>query len=165
MLKIDVGEQTRRPNIIFSIPICKYKCLLYVPQEEDQRIEAEENVQRLITKKADLETHIQEMVERLDEEVENNANISAARRKLEAELENQRENLDDLQMQLDAVEQEKGQKEKDAMALEAELEKINDNLARSHKEKKSLEERLAVGGRSLQHENDFSVVHAARAVL
>ena len=85
-------------------------------------------------------------MERLDEEVENNANISAARRKLEAELENQRENLDDLQMQLDAVEQEKGQKEKDAMALEAELEKINDNLARSHKEKKSLEERLAVRG-------------------
>ena len=133
-----------------SISVC-----FYVPQEEDQRIEAEENVQRLITKKADLETHIQEMVERLDEEVENNANISAARRKLEAELENQRENLDDLQMQLDAIEQEKGQKEKDAMALEAELEKINDNLARSHKEKKSLEERLAV-----RETHAYTLIHA-----
>ena len=49
-------------------------------------------------------------------------------------------------MQLDALEQEKAQKEKDAMALEGELEKVNDNLARSHKEKKSLEERLAVRG-------------------
>lgn len=138
--------------IIFSTNIQKLMCAFtviwsrYLTQEEDQRVEAEENVQRLIAKKADLETHIQEMVERLDEEVENNANISAARRKLEAELENQRENLDDLQMQLDALEQEKAQKEKDAMGLEADLEKVNDNLARSHKEKKSLEERLAVRG-------------------
>ena len=42
------------------------------------------------------------------------------------------------------VEQEKAQKEKDCASLEAELEKINDTLARTNKEKKGFEERLAV---------------------
>lgn len=47
-------------------------------------------------------------------------------------------------MQLDALEQEKAQKEKDVLGLDAELEKVNDNLARANKEKKNLEERLMV---------------------
>ena len=83
------------------------------------------------------------MVERLDEEVDNNANISAAKRKLEAEMEHIKEDLDDVRAQLEVVEQEKAQKEKDCMSLDAELEKMNDNLSRVHKEKKGLEERLA----------------------
>lgn len=45
-------------------------------------------------------------MERLDEEVENNANIAAARRKLEAELDNARENLEDLQGQMELVRKE-----------------------------------------------------------
>lgn len=111
-------------------------------QEQEQCAEAEENVQRLMAKKADLESNLQEMVERLDEEVDNNANISAAKRKLEAEMDRIKEDLDDLQTQLGAVEQEKAQKEKDCMGLDAELEKMNDNLSRIGKEKKGLEERL-----------------------
>lgn len=59
-------------------------------------------------------------------------------------MDHYKENLDDLRAQLELVEQEKAQKEKDAMSLDAELEKINDSLARANKEKKSLEERLAV---------------------
>ena len=42
------------------------------------------------------------------------------------------------------MEQEKAQKERDGLSLEAELEKVNDALARSHKDRKGLEERLAV---------------------
>ena len=95
-------------------------------------------------KKGDLETHLQELVERLDEEVDNNANISAARRKLEAELDNLREEQEDLTAQLDNLEQEKAQKEKDCQSLDAELEKVNEALARTHKENKTLEDRLAV---------------------
>ena len=112
-------------------------------QEQEQCAEAEENVQRLMAKKADLEANLQEMVERLDEEVDNNANISAAKRKLEALLEHATHDLEDAQAQLQATEQEKAQKEKDCMNLEAEIEKMNDSLARVHKEKKGLEERVA----------------------
>ena len=83
-------------------------------------------------------------MERLDEEVENNANISATRRKLDAELEHSREDLEDVRQQMDQVEQEKAQKEKECVSLEAELEKVNDSLNRAHKEKKTLEERLGV---------------------
>ena len=56
-----------------------------------------------MVKKADLEAHIQELVERLDEEVENNANIATARRKLEAELDRSKEDYDDVRQQLDLV--------------------------------------------------------------
>ena len=56
-----------------------------------------------MVKKADLEANIQELVERLDEEVENNANIATARRKLEAELDRSKEDYDDVQQQLDLV--------------------------------------------------------------
>ncbi len=118
--------------------------LLSSSQEQELCAEAEEKVERLVTKKADLESHIQEMVERLDDEVENNANISAARRKLEAEVDNLKEEQDDLTAQLDNMEQEKAQKEKDCQSLEAELDKVTETLARTHKENKTLEERLAV---------------------
>ena len=73
------------------------------PQEQDSAAEAEENVQRLVVKMADLEANIQELVERLDEEVENNANISTARRRLEAELDRSKEDYDDVRQQLDLV--------------------------------------------------------------
>lgn len=83
-------------------------------------------------------------MERLDEEVDNNANISAARRKLEAEVDNLKEEQEDLNAQLENLEQEKALKEKDCQSLEVELEKVNDALSRTHKENKTLEERLAV---------------------
>ena len=101
-------------------------------------------MQRLVSKKGELELQFQEIVDRLDEEIENNENIAAARRKLEAELDSMKENVDDLMMQLESMEQEKSQKEKDAMGLDAELEKVNDALAKANKDKKHLDERLAV---------------------
>ena len=54
------------------------------------------------------------------------------------------ENLEDLQNQMSAMEQEKGQKERDCQSLEGELEKVNDSLTRAHKEKKAMEERIEV---------------------
>ena len=105
----------------------------------------------------DLNTHLtltftiphslQELVDRLDEEVENNANISAARRKVEAELEHYKENLTELKITMEQTVQEKAQKEKDCATLDAELEKVNEALSRTNKEKTSLEERLQVIGR------------------
>ncbi len=124
-------------------------CPHFIFQEQELCAEAEEKVERLVTKKADLETHIQEMVERLDDEVENNANISAARRKLEAEVDNLKEEQEDMAAQLDNMELEKAQKEKDCQSLEAELDKVTETLARTHKENKTLEERLTVSTRIL----------------
>ncbi len=115
-----------------------------ISQEQDQRADAEENAQRLMAKKAELESNIQELSERFDEEVENNSNIAAARRKLEAEIDHLQENLEDLQNHLSAIEQEKIQKERDCQSLDNELEKVNDNLGRANKEKKAMEERIEV---------------------
>jgi chromosome segregation ATPase len=128
-------------SIILALGAHSYNIITV--QEQEQCAEAEENVQRLMAKKVDLEANLQEMVERLDEEVDNNANISAAKRKLEAQLEHIQQDLEDAQAQLEAVEQEKAQKEKDCMSLEAEIEKMNDSLTRVNKDKKGLEERLA----------------------
>jgi len=120
--------------------------LIFDKQEQDQCAEAEENVQRLMGKKAELESNIQELSERLDEEVENNANVAATRRKLEAEIDHLEDSLEDVHNQMSAVEQEKQLKERDCQALEGELEKANDSLGRASKEKKALEERLEVRG-------------------
>ena len=78
------------------------------PQDQEAAAEAE----RLVQKKVELETHLQELVERLDEEMENNANIAAARRKLEAELDNSKENLEDLQGQMELVRDEGKRRER-----------------------------------------------------
>lgn len=97
-----------------------------------------------MAKKGELESNVQELNERLDEEMENNATISSTRRKLEAEIDHLQENLEDLQTQMSGLAQEKAQKERDCQSLEGELEKVNDNLSRTHKEKKALEERVDV---------------------
>lgn len=86
----------------------------------------------------------QELVDRLDEEMENNSNVAAAKRKVETELDQLRDTLDDVQQQLQLVEQEKSQKEKDITTMDAELEKVNDALAKANKEKTSLGDRLQV---------------------
>jgi len=139
-------EQSRKEMEELQTELIQEKNQLFIQlqREQDLAAEAEENVQRLIVKKGDLEAHIQELVERLDEEVDNNASISTARRKIEAELERSREDYEDLKQQMDLTEQEKAQKEKDYISLETELEKVSDVLARTNKEKKGFEERLAV---------------------
>ena len=91
------------PSLLLSFLSFPPPSHILSPQEQDTAAEAEENVQRLVVKKADLEAHIQELVERLDEEVENNANIATARRRLEAEVERSKEDCDDLRQQLDLV--------------------------------------------------------------
>ena len=83
-------------------------------------------------------------MDRLDEEMENNSNVAAAKRKVETELEQLRDSLEEVQQQLQLVEQEKSQKEKDIATMDAELEKVNDALAKANKEKTSLGDRLQV---------------------
>ena len=82
--------------------------------------------------------------------MENNANIAATRRKLEAEVDHLQDGLEDAQNQLRAMEQEKMQKDRDCQGLEGELEKVNDNLGRASKEKKALEDRLEVSTVTLE---------------
>ena len=88
--------------------------------------------------------HQQELVDRLDEEMENNSNVASAKRKIETEFEQLKESLEEVQQQLQLVEQEKSQKEKDIATMDAELEKVNDALAKANKEKTSLGDRLQV---------------------
>lgn len=47
--------------------------------------------------------HIQELEERLEEEVDNNANVGAAKRKVEAALEHAEEQLENLKQQMQMV--------------------------------------------------------------
>lgn len=76
--------------------------------------------------------------------MENNSSISAMKRKVEGELEQYKESMEEMQQQLSMLEQEKSQKERDALSMDTELERVSDALARTSKEKTSLEDRLQV---------------------
>ena len=72
-------------------------------REQDVAAEAEETAQRLKQQKATLEEQLLDLEARVDEEVENNANISSLKRKLEAELEQTKEMLKDMEDHLTMV--------------------------------------------------------------
>lgn len=72
-------------------------------REQEANQEADEAIQRLKQHKATLEEQVADLEQRVEEEVENNANVSSAKRKMEAELEQTREQLKDVEEQVQMV--------------------------------------------------------------
>ena len=75
------------------------------------------------------------------------------KRKLEGELEQYKESVEEMQQQLNMLEQEKSQKERDALTMDTELERVSDALARTSKEKTTLEDRLQVSYNKMRKTN------------
>ena len=72
-------------------------------REQEANAEADEAIQRLKQHKVTLEEQVADLEQRVEEEVENNANVSSAKRKMEAELEQTRELLKDVEEQVQMV--------------------------------------------------------------
>lgn len=72
-------------------------------REQEANQEADEAIQRLKQHKATLEEQVADLEQRVEEEVENNANVSSAKRKMEAELEQTRDQLKDVEEQVQMV--------------------------------------------------------------
>lgn len=72
-------------------------------REQEANAEADEAIQRLKQHKVTLEEQVADLEQRVEEEVDNNANVSSAKRKMEAELEQTRELLKDVEDQVQMV--------------------------------------------------------------
>lgn len=81
-------------------------CVL-VPQERENLCDAEERCEGLIKSKIHLEAKAKEFSERLEEEEEINAEITAQKRKLEDECSELKRDIDDLELTIAKVEKEK----------------------------------------------------------
>lgn len=76
-------------------------------QEADNLLDAEERCEGLIKNKIQLEAKLKEVMERLEDEEEVNAELTAKKRKLEDECSELKRDIDDLELTLVKVEKEK----------------------------------------------------------
>lgn len=76
-------------------------------QERDNLVDAEERYEGIIKSKIHLEAKVKEISERIEEEEEINADITAKKRKLEDECSELKRDIDDLELTIAKVEKEK----------------------------------------------------------
>lgn len=81
----------------------KQELLGQLQREQDANQEADDAIQKLKQHKATLEEQVADLEQRVEEEVENNANVSSAKRKMEAELDQTKEQLKDVEEQVQMV--------------------------------------------------------------
>uniref|UniRef100_A0A3Q4H2A8 Myosin heavy chain, skeletal muscle, adult-like n=1 Tax=Neolamprologus brichardi TaxID=32507 RepID=A0A3Q4H2A8_NEOBR len=108
--------------------------------ERENLCDAEERCEGLIKSKIHLEAKAKEFSERLEEEEEINAEITAQKRKLEDECSELKRDIDDLELTIAKVEKEKYATENKVKNLIEELTTLEENLLKSSKETKALQE-------------------------
>uniref|UniRef100_A0A8C2IZN1 Slow myosin heavy chain 2 n=1 Tax=Cyprinus carpio TaxID=7962 RepID=A0A8C2IZN1_CYPCA len=114
--------------------------------EQDNLADAEERCEGLIKNKIQFEAKVKELTERLEDEEEMNAELTAKKRKLEDECSELKKDIDDLELTLTKVE-----KEKHATENKVTLDEI---IAKLTKEKKALQEAHQQTLDDLQSEED-----------
>ncbi|CAL8284044.1 unnamed protein product [Boreogadus saida] len=118
----------------------KNDLFLQIQAERDNLCDAEERCEGLIKSKIHLEAKVKEFSERMEEEEEINAELTAKKRKLEDECLDLKRDIDDLELIIAKVEKEKYATENKVKNLVEELAGLEDHLLKSSKEIKSLQE-------------------------
>lgn len=81
--------------------------IIFIKQESESLADAEERCDGLIKNKILLEARTKELSEKLEEEEDLNAELTASKRKLEEECSELKKDIDDLELTLAKVEKEK----------------------------------------------------------
>uniref|UniRef100_A0A3Q3G1G9 Myosin motor domain-containing protein n=1 Tax=Labrus bergylta TaxID=56723 RepID=A0A3Q3G1G9_9LABR len=118
------------------------------------RIYAEERCEGLIKSKIQMEAKCKEITERLEDEEEINAELTAKKRKLEDECSELKKDIDDLELTLAKVEKEKHATENKVKNLTEEMASQDESIAKLTKEKKALQESHQQTLDDLQAEED-----------
>ncbi|KAK0153533.1 Myosin-4 [Merluccius polli] len=118
----------------------KNDLFLQIQAERDNLCDAEERCEGLIKSKIHLEAKLKEFSERMEEEEEINAELTAQKRKLEDECLELKRDIDDLELTIAKVEKEKYATENKVKNLVEELAVLEEHLLKSSKEIKSLQE-------------------------
>uniref|UniRef100_A0A3B3B3F1 Myosin-7B n=1 Tax=Oryzias melastigma TaxID=30732 RepID=A0A3B3B3F1_ORYME len=108
----------------------------------------------LIKSKIQLEAKLKETTERLEDEEEINAELTAKKRKLEDECSELKKDIDDLELTLAKVEKEKHATENKVKNLTEEMASQDESIAKLTKEKKALQEAHQQTLDDLQAEED-----------
>lgn len=80
---------------------------VFCKKENENLADAEERCDQLIKQKFQLEARIKEIVEKLEDDEEMNADLAARKRKLEDECSELKKDMDDLELTLVKAEKEK----------------------------------------------------------
>uniref|UniRef100_A0A8P4KC78 Myosin-7B n=1 Tax=Dicentrarchus labrax TaxID=13489 RepID=A0A8P4KC78_DICLA len=113
-----------------------------------------ERCEGLIKSKIQLEAKLKETTERLEDEEEINAELTAKKRKLEDECSELKKDIDDLELTLAKVEKEKHATENKVKNLTEEMASQDESIAKLTKEKKALQESHQQTLDDLQAEED-----------
>ncbi|XP_038633466.1 myosin-4-like [Scyliorhinus canicula] len=113
---------------------------MQVQAEIESLADAEERCDQLIKNKIQAEAKVKEMNERLEDEEEANAELTAKQRKLEDECTTLRKDIDDLQLTLSKVEKDLHATENKVKNLTEEMASLDESNVKLTKEKKALQE-------------------------
>ncbi|KAG7271839.1 hypothetical protein CRUP_023749 [Coryphaenoides rupestris] len=118
----------------------KNDLFLQIQAERENLCDAEERCEGLIKSKIHLEAKVKEFSERMEEEEEINAELTAKKRKLDDECSELKRDIDDLELTIAKVEKEKYATENKVKNLVEEMAVLEEHLLKSSKEIKSLQE-------------------------
>ncbi|XP_036845977.1 myosin heavy chain, fast skeletal muscle-like [Oncorhynchus mykiss] len=121
---------------------------------DSENLNDAERCEGLIKSKIQLEAKLKETTERLEDEEEMNAELTAKKRKLEDECSELKKDIDDLELTLAKVEKEKHATENKVKNLTEEMASMDESVAKLTKEKKALQEAHQQTLDDLQAEED-----------
>ncbi|CAJ0579471.1 unnamed protein product, partial [Mesorhabditis spiculigera] len=151
-----VEEEARKQTEVEHARLVEEKNRLFAELEslKGSASGTEEKLSKLQALCHDSKKQLAELEDQLAEQEERNGDVSRARKKVEADLENLRRQLDEAAERLRAVEEEKTAKEQGIRALQAEMSNQDEQVAKINREKKQLEETNRRLTEELQSEED-----------
>jgi len=132
----------------------KNDLFIQLQAEQDNLIDAEEKVEKLVMQKIEFQSQIKEMEERLLDEEDAGAELAAVKTKMEGENKALKEDIEDLENTLAKAEQDKQTKDNQIKTLQDEMANQDDSISKLSKDKKNLEEAQKKTLEDLQAEED-----------
>ncbi|BFZ17428.1 hypothetical protein BsWGS_20467 [Bradybaena similaris] len=132
----------------------KNDLFIQLQAEQDNLIDAEEKIEKLISQKVEYEQQLKELEERLLDEEDAAAELEEKRKKMDAENKALKDDIADLETSLAKSEQEKQAKDNQIKNLQDEKAAQEDQINKLAKDKKTLEEQQKKTLADLQAEED-----------
>jgi len=154
--ELDKTEKLRKELEEQNVGLLQAKNDLFIQlqAEQDNLIDAEEKIEKLISQKVEYESQIKEMEERLLDEEDAAADLEEKKKKMEGENKALKEDIEDLEAGLAKAEQEKQTKDNQIKTLQDEMAAQDDQITKLGKDKKNLEEAQKKTLEDLQAEED-----------
>ncbi|KAK4811766.1 hypothetical protein QYF61_005334 [Mycteria americana] len=149
-----IDSKKASEKLLSSIEIDRTQYKFGHTKENENLADAEEGCDQLIKAKFELEARIKEVMEKVEDEDEINADLAARKRKLEDECSELKKDIDDLELTLAKAEKEKHATENKVKNLTEEMTGLDETIVKLDKEKAALQEAHQQALDDLQIEED-----------